>query len=156
MFGNQCQDESRLDHKVTIAADVDAVRCDAFEAELCCGPMPIDGHSRPRTCGRAEPANVDSFAAVCDSLTIACVLFDICQPVVRRENRLSSLQVRVGWQDHIQVAITTTEESLLKLFEQTIDSIERVAGPQPHVSVHLIVAAARSVKFSARIAQNGR
>ena len=61
--------------------------------------------------------------------------------------------MRVSGENDVQVAFAAIEKSDLQLLQQLIDSIERIASPKSNVGVDLVVAAARCVKFSSRIAQ---
>lgn len=114
--------------------------------------LAIDGQSRAGDGGDAERALVDSFSAIGDSLPVAFELFDVGQPVVRREHRLGSLQVRVGGQDNVKVILTTRKKRGLQIDQQRIDFIEGLPDPHSGVRADLVVSAASGVQFAAGVA----
>jgi hypothetical protein len=87
------------------------------------------------------------------TFSVALVFFAVGQPIVGGQHGLGALQVRVGGHDHMQVARRTVHEGPLQFGEQAVHAVDRVAGPEPQVGGHLVVATAARMQFAAHVPQ---
>src|SRR5262245_10495488 len=95
MKRNRRKIEDELQHEIAIARHIEAVRRYRIEAELLAHELAIDRHRRPRERRRAERKHVDALAAVTKPFAVALKFFDVRQEVVRRQNGLRPLKMRV-------------------------------------------------------------
>ncbi len=69
------------------------------------------------------------------------------------QHRLGALQVRVGRQHAVVIALGPPEPGPLQIQQLPVDLIDRLADPKPQVRGNLVVSAAGRVQFAANIAQ---
>lgn len=115
--------------------------------------MPIDRQTGPGDGGSAEGADVDSSAAVGQSSAVPFEFLDVGEPVMRGQDRLGALEMRVGGDDNTRIAIAAAEKRSLQIDKQLVDSIDGVPHPQPQIGRDLIVPGSAGVEFATDIAQ---
>ena len=153
MQADQREDKNRLDREIPIAADIDAVASHGIETEQFGRVMPIDWQAGTGNSGSAEGADVDSSSTVGHASSVPFEFLDVGEPVMRGQDRLGALEMRVGWNDDTRIAIAAAEERALQFDEQLVDSIDGVPNPQSQIGRDLIVAGSAGVEFATDIAQ---
>ena len=109
------------------------------------------GRLVPARARRAQAGDVHSAPGVRQTVAVAVEFLAIGEPVVRGEDRLGPLQVRVTGKNAIEIGVTASDKGLLHVGQPGVDSVDRVANPQPHVGGDLIVPAPTGVQLSADI-----
>src|SRR5262249_507366 len=72
---------------------------------------------------------------------------------MRREHRLSPLQMRVARQNDVALALRGVEQALLQLAQAYINCVNGGGGPEVQGGGDLIVAAAAGVQLAADVAE---
>jgi hypothetical protein len=75
--------------------------------------------------------------------------------VVREEDRLRGLQVRVARHDHVHIRLGKVNERRLQRAELVNNRVDLITQPKAHICRDLIIAAAAGVQALARIADLG-
>src|SRR5262249_2237186 len=151
--GNERKAEDELGGEVAIARRVQTIAGDFGEVELPRDRVAVDGQPGPGQRRGPERQDVDAPAAVGEALAVALELLDVGEEVVRSEDRLGSLQVRVRGDDHVPLALGQAEECALQIPQPVVEVVDRLADPEPDVGDDLVVAAAGSMELPAQVAQ---
>jgi hypothetical protein len=153
MCGDEGQTGCELNQEVAIARDVEAVGGDAGKSQVLGRLAAVDRQGGAGECGCAQGGDVDPLAAIGEAVAITLQLFAVGEPVVRGDDGLSALQMRVAWQDDVEIGGAPADEGGLQLAQQDIDAIDGVADVELEVGGDLIVAAAAGVELAADVAE---
>jgi hypothetical protein len=142
-----------LDHVVAVAHRVHAVRGGRAEAEVARERLAIDGEGGTGQRSRAEREAVVAPAAVAEALAVAGQHRHVGQQVVRQEDRLSALHVRVAGHGRGRVLLRAVEQRALELGEPLVDVAQDVAQVESLVEGDLVVARPPRVQLAAHRAR---
>ena len=154
MYRDQGQRRGELDQEITITGNVQAVAGRRVESQFCRGLLPVDRQARTGKCRAPQGRDVEPVAAVGQSAAIPVELLAVGQPVLGGLDRLRSLQVGVGRQDHSGVGLAAGDERPLQLQQQAVDRVDAVSDVELEVGGNLVVAAAGGVQLAAHVTQS--
>src|SRR5262249_16824089 len=96
MLGDHRQNKGRLQDKIAIAGDIDAVRSHIGKAEPLRSFLSIDRQAGAGKCRCTEAPNVKWIAGISDALPVTLELLAIGKPIMGREHWLSPLQMCIA------------------------------------------------------------
>ena len=149
MHGRDRRGGQELDRRVAVRDRVHAVGRDAREAELARDEAPIEGEACARQRAGAERQLVGARAAVAEARPVARQHLVIGEQVVREEDRLRALEVRVAGEERVAMAAGERGERALHSGQGGVDGVALGAQPEAQVERHLIVPAPAGVELPA-------
>ena len=140
-------------HDVVAVADgIEAVRVDGVEVKLLCHERAVDGERRARKRTRAERHDVGALVDAQEARKVAREHGEVSKHVVREEDGLRALQMRVARHDRVGIALRRLDERTLQVGDAAEHGERLAAHIEVRVERDLVVAAARRVQPAARLA----
>jgi hypothetical protein len=99
----------------------------------------------------SQRANIESFSAISETLTVSLKLFNISQPVMRGQYRLSSLEMSISRQHDIGVLLTSSNKGLLDFNQQLVEIVDGITSVELQVRGDLIVSTSPRVQLTSHI-----
>src|SRR2546430_4750028 len=105
-------------NEVAIADCIETILADASKSEFACDQFAIKDDAGTGERAGAERQNVSSFQTIIKAFEIARERFDLAQQIVREQNRLGALQMRVAGHNKIDMLFGEIDERCLQFLEQ--------------------------------------
>ena len=137
---------------VAITDGIEAVRVDGVEVKLLRHELTVDGERRSRKRTRAERHDVRTLIDAQKARKVACEHGEVGEHMVREEDRLRTLQVRIARHDHVGIALRRLDKRTLQIGNAAEHGERLAAHIEVRVERDLIVAATRRVQPAARLA----
>jgi hypothetical protein len=152
VFGNQRQNKDRLQRKIPVADGVETVGRNPIKPQSGSNIVSVDRQTRSGQGGGAQRRNIDAPATIGQPQPIALELLAIRQPIVRRKHWLSSLEMGIAWENHVEIDVAPANKRPLKVLEPVVNLVDCLPNPKPQIRRDLIVSAPRRVQFSTNVA----
>ena len=146
----------KFENVVAVADGIHAVDVDALKVQLFRDKRTIDRQRRPRERPRTERHDIRSRIDALESLKIACKHSKIRHEMMRKENRLRTLEMRIAGHNDFTVTLRRFHKCFLQLPNVIQYLDDRAAHKHMRIERDLIVAAARGVQTAARVADRVR
>ena len=152
MHPDHRETKQKFANEVAIADCIETILAEVSKSEFACDQFAIKDDAGTGERAGAERQNVSSFQTIIKAFEIARERFDLAQQIVREQNRLGALQMRVAGHNKIDMLFGEIDERRLQFLELR----RRLAGlffdVKPEVERNLVVAAARRVQLRAGVA----
>ncbi|MNO56934.1 hypothetical protein D3C76_474570 [compost metagenome] len=139
----------KLDNKVTITYCIKTVLIDPVKIQLLRHKMTIDRECSSCQRSSAQRKNIDPFVAVLKTFDITPEHRHIRHQMMRKKNRLRTLQMCVSRKDRRQICLSLSNQRFLQIMQQSYKLHYPFTQIQVHIRCHLIVAAAPSMQLPA-------
>ena len=140
-------------HDVVAVADgVEAVRVDVLEVELLLHELAVDREGRAGEGAGAERHDVRALVDALEAGEVTREHAEVGEQVMREQDRLCALQMRVARHDDIAVLLRRLDERALQVLDLLLHGHDLAAHIHVRIERDLIVAAARRVQPAAGLA----
>ena len=137
-----------LHDEIAIRDRVERVGGHAIEPELARGRLAIERVAGPGQRTGSERRDIDPDARIGQAGPIAFGHLDICQQVMREQDRLGRLDVGRAGQDRGPLAFGKVDQRALECEQCEIEVVDRPTRPEAQVRRDLVVARAPGVESS--------
>src|SRR5690348_13695026 len=149
MHARHRETKQKLTNKVAVANDVEAVLADTREFQIASDRFAIENNRRAGESARSERKDVGSSKTIAQSFAIARESFHVTEQIMREQNWLRALQVRVARHHNIGMFAGEVNKSTLEISREPFNFRDLIFHVQPKIERDLIITASRSVQFCA-------
>ena len=142
----------KLHDVVAVADGVEAVRVDALEVELLLHELAVDREGRAGESTGAERHDVRALVDALEAGEVAREHAEVGEQMMREQDRLCALQMRVARHDDVAVLFSSLHQGLLELDQEVGNGSDFPANIEVRIEGYLIVAAPPRMKAFSRFA----